>query len=222
MQSFVSAGLAVRVRRCGETIWRRCAGQGRDRRAGGRGAEAGIERGGGQGSCAGREGGIKTGRDGIDPRRRFARISELVVDLDEFDLRELFEAGHQRTRDVVKRAIRLAVPGQVYMHPAVQSLYPGVTREAIGDDRQPLVPFHVAGTLKELIQDGVDPVHRRGHKTFHCYFVRKLSGDQPFIVGEVHIDLDELRCTRGRRHAAWCGGEGDGRRRRPCCGWRQG
>ena len=97
------------IRRCGKLIRsaRRCGDQ---RRA---------QRRRGQRSRAGRKGRIQAGWDRIDARRRLTRIPELVIDLDKLNLRELFEARHERMRDVIQRSVRSTIPGEVHMHPAV-------------------------------------------------------------------------------------------------------
>jgi hypothetical protein len=82
-------------------------------------------------------------------------MPELVIDLDELDLREFFKTRYQWTRDVVERAVRLAAPGKVHIDPTVSKLHFPVARKTVVDHGETPVPFHVTRTLEELVQDGI-------------------------------------------------------------------
>lgn len=150
----------------------------------------------GQGRDAGRKGWIEAGRDRVEAGRRFARVSKLIVNLDELDFGELLEAQHQRTRDVIERAIRLAAASQIDMQAAICKLDSAVTRKTVADHRKALITFHIARALEEFIEHGIDNIFGGGNHPLHCHLIRELTGNQAVIIGEVDIDLHELRCPR--------------------------
>lgn len=121
----------------------------------------------------------------------------MIVDLDELDLRELFEIGHQGTGNRVERPVRLALPGEINIHAAVQELDFAIPRKAIIDHCEPLIAFHISGTLEELVEHSTDYILRRGGKANHRDFIRKLTGEQAIIICEVHLDAPVHRCTCG-------------------------
>ena len=134
-------------------------------------------------------------------------MSELVVNLDELNLRELFEIRHQRTHNGVKRPIRLTIPCQINMHSSIRKDKPAVACKAIEYQSESLVPFHIARTFEELIQNRSNSIFGREGKTRHGDLVRKLTGNQPFIIREVNVDLCIHRGTRRRGNATGCKGE---------------
>ena len=83
-------------------------------------------------------------------------MAKLVINLDELNLRELFEIRHQRTRDRVERPIRLAVTSQINVHPPIGKDKPAIACKAVEYETQSLISFHIAGTLEELIEDSRD------------------------------------------------------------------
>jgi hypothetical protein len=74
-----------------------------------------------------------------------------VIDFDELHLGELLEIFHQRARDVVERAIRLAVARQVNMCNAIGKGEFAVTGETVENQGEALVTFDVAGSLEEFV-----------------------------------------------------------------------
>jgi hypothetical protein len=84
----------------------------------------------------------------------------LVVDLDELNVGELLEVDGQRAGDGVERAVGLAGAGQVDMRHAVGEFESAVACKAVQDQGKPIVPFHIAGTFEELVQDSPDEVLR--------------------------------------------------------------
>jgi len=146
---------------------------------------------------AGRKGRVQTGRDGVHTRRGFTRMPELVVDLDELDLRQFFKARYQWTRDVIQSAVRLAAPRKVNVNSTVSKLHFPVAGKTVTDHGETPVPFHVARTLEELIQDGMYNVLRSGDKPLHGDLVRQLTGDQSLIICEVKRDFHVHRCAGG-------------------------
>ena len=80
----------------------------------------------------------------------------MVIDLDKLNLTDPFEARYERARDVVKCAVRLAIPGEVNIHPAVAELHFLIACKTIADQGKSLIPFDITGTLEELVEDGID------------------------------------------------------------------
>ena len=136
---------SLSIRRCGKLIGSACR-CGDQRR---------MQRGSRQRSRAGRKGRIQTRGNRIDARRRLTRIPELVIDLDELNLRELSEARHERVRDVIQRSVRSAIPCEVHMHSTIQEFHFTVSCKTIRDHSKTPIPFHIAGTLEKLIQDRI-------------------------------------------------------------------
>jgi len=180
--------------RCRCTRWRRSGSQ----RSCGCGQRPHAECRGRRWRRAGRKQWIETGRDRIDTRRRFTRLAELIVDLDESHLRELFEIDHQRTRDGIKRTIRLATASQINVHAIVHELHFAVARKTVVDHCKPLVSFHVTGTFEEFIEHGIDHVLRRGDVTCHANLIGKFTGDQTLVIGEINVDPSIQRRARRR------------------------
>jgi hypothetical protein len=83
-------------------------------------------------------------------------MPELIIDLNKLDLRELLEAQHQWARDVVQRSVRLAIPGEGYIYPAVTELYFFIACKTIPDQGKTPVPLDITRSLEELVEDGMD------------------------------------------------------------------
>jgi len=111
-----------------------------------------------QRSHAGSKGRIQTGRDRINARRGFTRVTKLIINLDKLNIGELFEARHERARNVVQRAIRLASPCKINVHHIIYKLNFAIACKTITDHGKTLVPFHVTGTHKELIEDRINNI----------------------------------------------------------------
>ena len=109
----------------------------------------------------------------------------------------MFKACHQRARDVVERAVRLAATRQVNIHPTIPELYFSVACKSVVDHGETPVAFHVTGTLEELVEDGIDDIPGRRNETLHRDLIRELTGDQPLIVCEVKGDLHVHRRACG-------------------------
>lgn len=146
---------------------------------------------------AGREERVEADRGRVDAGGGFARVSVLVVDLDELNIGELFEVDGQRAGNGVECAVGLTGAGQVDVRHTVGELEPAVACEAVEDEGKPVVAFHVAGTLEELVQDSTDQVLHRGDKARHCHLVGKFAADEPFVIREVDVHLYEQRRARG-------------------------
>lgn len=99
----------------------------------------------------------------------------MIVDLDELDLRELFESQHQRARDSIKRSIRLALPNQIDIHAAIRKLNFTIACKTVIDDCQSLIPFHIAGTLEKFIERRNYNAPGGGNETRHSHLVRKFA-----------------------------------------------
>lgn len=67
----------------------------------------------------------------------------------------LFKACHERTRDVIQRAVREAIAGKVNIYPTISEIHFLVTCKTIADQGKTLVPFHVTGTFEELVEDSI-------------------------------------------------------------------
>ena len=114
--------------------------------------------GSGQGRHAGRKEWVETGRDRVNSGRRFACVPQLIIDLDELDLRELFEVQHQWTCDIVKRPIRLATACKIEISAAIRKCNPAVACKPVADHRKALVAFHIARPFEEFIEHRIDYV----------------------------------------------------------------
>lgn len=136
----------------------------------------------------------------------------MVVDLDELNVRELFEIDGQRAGNGVECAVGLTGTGQVDVRHAVGKFEPVIACKAVEDEGKPVVAFHIAGTLEELVQDSADQVLRRRDKARHWDLVGEFAANEPFVVCEVDVHLYEQRCARG------CGRPRGGR----CEAWRKG
>ena len=124
-------------------------------------------------------------------------MTELVIKLNKLDLWELFESNHQRIRDRIQRPIRLAVPGEIDMYPTIGKDHFAIACKAVEYDSQSPVPFHITGTLEELIERSGDPIFGGEDSTGHRDLIRESTGDQALIVREVNIDLPIQGCARG-------------------------
>jgi hypothetical protein len=102
-------------------------------------------------------------------------MAELIINLDELDLRELFEICHQRTRDGVKRSIRLAIPCEINIRASIRKDKPAIASKAVENKSKSPVPFHIAGTLEELIEYRSDALLRGKNDARHRDFVRELT-----------------------------------------------
>lgn len=80
-------------------------------------------------------------------------MTKLIVNLDKLNLRDLFEACYERARDIVKRAVRLAVPCKIKIHATVYELDFTISGKSIGDHGQPLISLYIAGAFEEFIKD---------------------------------------------------------------------
>ena len=81
-----------------------------------------------------------------------------IIDLDEINIRELFEVCHERARDRVKCSVRLAAAGEVNVSDAICILEPGIASEAIQYQCQSLIPFYITGSFKEFIQNSTNDI----------------------------------------------------------------
>lgn len=79
-------------------------------------------------------------------------MAELIINLDELNLRELFDVRHKRTCDVIKRAIRLTIPCKINMHASIRKDKSAVACKAVEYETESLVSFNVTGALEELIE----------------------------------------------------------------------
>lgn len=164
------------------------------------------------GGRARRKEGIETDGRRVDAGGGFARIAVLIVDLDKLNIRELFEVDGQRARDGIERAVRLAVPGEVDVRDAVGIFESAVAGEAVEDEREPGVAFHVAGTFEEFVQRRPNEVLGGRDEARHRDLVRQFTIDEPFVIGKVDVHPHEQRRARRRGSAR------DGRRET----WRKG
>ena len=130
-----------------------------------------------------------------------------IVDLDELHFGELLEILRERLCDVIQRAIGLALPDEIDMRHTIGIGKAAVAGETIEYQRESLVPFDIAGTLEELIEHRAEQILVGGDKARRFDLIRKLSADQPVVIGEIDIDLHEQRRTRGLRSEGGCESE---------------
>ena len=71
---------------------------------------------------------------------------------------ELFEVEHQRERDGIERAIRLAAAREIDMHNTISKIDLAVACETVEHERESLVAFDSAGTLEVFIENGADQI----------------------------------------------------------------
>jgi hypothetical protein len=102
---------------------------------------------------------------------------------------ELLEIFHQRTRDVVEGAVGLAAACQVDVCNAISKGQSAITREAVQDERESLIPLDITGSFEELIEHRAQKIDVGRDKARHGDLIRKLPADQTIVIGEVDIDL---------------------------------
>lgn len=129
-----------------------------------------------------------------------------IVYLDELYFRELFEVGHQRARNRIESAIRLAITCQIDVRDTIGIFKFAVACEAIEHKRQSLIAFHVAGPFEIFIEHRADQILSGGDEARRTRLIWKLSTDQAVVVCEIDIHLHIKRGARG----CW----------RSCDGWR--
>lgn len=127
-----------------------------------------------------------------------------IVDLDELHLGKLLEILRERLGDVIQRAVGLALPDEIDVRHTIGIGEAAVTGETIEHQREALVPFDIAGTLEEFIEDRAEQILVGRDKARRFDLIRKLPGDQPVVIGEIDIDLHEQRRTRGLRRERRC------------------
>jgi len=81
-----------------------------------------------------------------------------IVNLDKLNIGELFEVRHERARNGVQRPIGLATTCQIDMCDTIGRHKPAVARESIEHQCKTLVPFNIARSFEEFIQDGTQHV----------------------------------------------------------------
>ena len=77
-----------------------------------------------------------------------------VIDFDKLHFGELFEVFHERTRDVIKGAVRLTFAREIHLRHTIGKSQFAVTGEAIEYQRESLIAFDIAGAFEEFIEDG--------------------------------------------------------------------
>ena len=71
---------------------------------------------------------------------------------------ELFEVEHQRERDGVKRAVRLAAAREIHMRDSIGKGKFAIAIETIEHKRESLVAFDSARSFEVFIEDGADQI----------------------------------------------------------------
>jgi len=74
-----------------------------------------------------------------------------IIDLDELNLRELFEILSERLRDGIKCTVRLAIACEIHLGNTICNDKFAVTRKTIQHKPQPLIPFYIARAFEEFI-----------------------------------------------------------------------
>jgi len=112
-----------------------------------------------------------------------------IIDLNELHFRELFEIEHQRERDGVERAVRLAATRQIDMRDTIGKCQFAVAGEAVEYQGESLVAFDIARTFEIFIKYSADQIFRRRDEARRGDLIRKLAGDQAVVICEIDIDL---------------------------------
>lgn len=81
-----------------------------------------------------------------------------IVDLDELNFGELFEVLHERKRNRVKRAIRLATPRKVNVGNTIGKCQFAIASESVEHKRKPLITFDIPRTFEVFIENGADQI----------------------------------------------------------------
>jgi plasmid maintenance system antidote protein VapI len=79
-------------------------------------------------------------------------MAELVVNLDELNLGELFDVRHQEASDIIKGAVGLTIPCQIHMDASIGKDKPVISRKTVQDRCESLVAFHITRTFEEFVQ----------------------------------------------------------------------
>lgn len=96
----------------------------------------------------------------------------MVINLDVFHARELFEVGAQRLDDAVRSAIRNAYAGEINAHDrgVFGQFEFAVAGEAVVNRDKASLFFGFAGAFEERIEHRPHLIIGRRNKTFHCLF----------------------------------------------------
>ncbi len=84
----------------------------------------------------------------------------MIVYLDELNIGELFEIEDERARDVIERAIGLAIASEINMRDTISVFKFAIASEAIEDEGDAFVAFDTAGTFEEFVEDATDQILR--------------------------------------------------------------
>ncbi len=80
-------------------------------------------------------------------------MTMFIVDFDKLHFRELLEILHEWTRDVIERAVRLALPHQINLRHAVSKGEFAITGETIEHQGESLIALDITRTFEEFIED---------------------------------------------------------------------
>jgi hypothetical protein len=69
----------------------------------------------------------------------------------------------------------LAIPGEINVHSPIRKDKPAIASKAVENKSKSPVPFHIAGTLEELIEYRSDALLRGKNDARHRNFVRELT-----------------------------------------------
>ena len=81
-----------------------------------------------------------------------------IIDLDELNFGELFEVEHQRERNSVERAVRLATAHEINMRNTIGKDKFAIAVETIEHKRESLVAFDIARSFEVFIEDSTDQI----------------------------------------------------------------
>lgn len=95
---------------------------------------------------------VKADRRGVGAAEGFTRLTVFVIDFDKLHFGELLEVFHERARDVVERAIRLASARQIHMCYAITKDEFAITSETVENQCESLIPFDIARPFEKFIE----------------------------------------------------------------------
>lgn len=112
--------------------------------------------------------------------------------------RKLFEIQCQRAGDRVKRTVRLAFAGEIYLYNTIGIGDFTVSDKTVEYERKSLIAFDIARALEIFIQHGANQILSGRNKARRRDLIRKLPGDQSVVVCEIDVNLHIKWRARGR------------------------
>jgi hypothetical protein len=76
------------------------------------------------------------------------------------NIRELFEVEHQRLGDRIERAVRLTCAFEINVRDAISVTQAVVASEAVEDQGETLIAFHIAWAFEKFVEHTADQILR--------------------------------------------------------------